>query len=163
MDETPVQLEEALENLPEEVEDFLYEGAYTAAVARASEALTLTEAQKKELDAVLLEVVVEIKPKDDLLALCDKWKFNEEQKKLFVARLEEYVFEPLLEMTNYVVIDDETLEGEAGNTEQKSSAAMISEQFQSPKPIAPVAREQQPEKQPETGIKKIDPYRELPE
>ncbi|HSE56508.1 MAG TPA: hypothetical protein VLB02_00235, partial [Candidatus Paceibacterota bacterium] len=39
----------------------------------------------------------------------------------------------------------------------------IQGQFTTPTAIAPVAREQQPEKQPESGIKKIDPYREMPE
>lgn len=103
MDEEITQFQEALENLPEEVKNFLYGGDFESAVSTIANTHSFTEEQIKQFDLTLTDVICLLASKDKLIELFTSWGFPQEKQALLVKDIEEKVFMPIIEATNYIV------------------------------------------------------------
>ena len=106
MDEEITQFEEALQNLPEEVKDFLYGDGYQKALQSIASTHGFTEDQKKTFELTLTDVICLLQSKDALIELFTTWGLAPEKQALLVKDIEEKVFMPIVEATNYIVEED---------------------------------------------------------
>lgn len=169
--------EKNLENLPQEVKDFLYKRLFVSALEKIASTLGLTEDQKSLLKTQFLLVLSETEQKDSLVELCKKWSLTQEQTKTFVQLSEELIFIPIIEATNYIVIDEpenDQARQTTPTTDQKlvsvspaQALAAIKDRLTQTASIAPSRRDysiQKPDLPQEVSMKKsVDPYREKPE
>lgn len=102
-EEETTQFEEALEQLPEEVKDFLYNGAFDEAVDHITQTHQLSEEQKKTFDMTLTEVICLLTSKDTLIELFTSWGFTQEKQAAIAKKIDEHIFLPIIEATNYIV------------------------------------------------------------
>ena len=157
-------LDDALDELPKEASDFLYNGDYAKALDGITSALGLTPQQKSELDYHLTRVVALIETRNDLLSLCDKWKYTMEQKQTFVSLVEDTIFEPLEEATNYIVEGEEDEEDE-GEKKSQTPSSILSNKFLQPSAAGVAKRDYSlerttPSVSESAEPKKFDPYHE---
>jgi hypothetical protein len=169
-EEEITQFQQALENLPQEVKDFLYNGTYDSAIETIAKNHAFSEENTKAFDIALTEVICLLKSKDTLIELFTDWGFDQEKQALLVKDIEEKIFLPIINATNYIVQYD---------TEEEQKTSGIYEEIQKRFIYGtPIVR---PEKKsyrfdklptpprPEGGSPvdssstHIDPYRERPE
>jgi hypothetical protein len=118
MNEEITQFEEALAILPEEVESFLYEGQFESVVLMITKLYGLSEEQRKKFDLILTDVLCLIKSKDSLIELFTSWGFSREKQVLIAKDIDEKIFAPIVEATNYIV------EGEEDTDEEVTSSSV---------------------------------------
>lgn len=158
-------IENALENLPQEAKDFLYKGDFEKALTKIENGSNLTKPQRGMLDFHLTRIIALIEQRDVLLILCQEWNFTGEQMQKFIATIDECVFVPLVEATNYTV-EEEIIENSISNTPSFSSFNLdsLGEKLTQSRLVIPSLREQKIDSTDvQSQVKSFDPYRELPE
>lgn len=127
MDQELTQFEQALEAIPEEVKDFLYEGAFDRALTDIVNTYGFNEEQKQTFGLVLTDVICLIQSKDTLIELFTSWNFSQEKQATIAKDIDEKIFLPIIEATNYIVEEE--------NSEEKvdtSSADVAGEAIKDP-------------------------------
>lgn len=172
-EEELTQFEEALQNLPEEVKDFLYGDNYQKALESIASTHGFTEDQKKTFDLTLTDVICLLQSKDGLIELFTTWGFPQEKQALLVKDIEEKVFMPIVEATNYIVEEDL----EESTAPAPDPYAEIQRRFVYGTPITKTEKKtysldklptpprppQSTEPTTQSPNSRIDPYREKPE
>lgn len=162
------EFETALDTIPEEVRKFLWSDNYQGLLSVLVKKFGLSDAQKKVVDNIIFDTIAGIlddEEEETEKRLTEAGITDEKQGEL-IAYIYKYFIDPSAKEAEQAAELEEDTSITTPETTAPSPTDVIKSiqgQFSAPTPIAPAAREQQPEKQPETGIKKIDPYREMPE
>jgi hypothetical protein len=174
-EEDITQFEEALENLPDEVKDFLYGDEYQKALQSIAETHDFTEEQKSQFDLTLTDVICLLQPKDALIELFTSWGFSQEKQALLVKDIEEKIFMPIIEATNYIVEYEDETEEEKTQRNTSDPYIEIQKRFVYGTPIVraekksysfdklPTPPRPEGNTPSQSTDSRIDPYRERPE
>src|SRR4051812_23337041 len=101
------KIETSLDELPKEVKDFLYKGAFTRAINDIATAFSLSEEQKKSLDYHTTLVIILMEHRDDLIHLAEQWGLSPAQQQTFMEKIEASIIVPIVQATNYTEDEEE--------------------------------------------------------
>jgi hypothetical protein len=124
-----LQLEESLKNLPKEVKIFLYEGAFENALLSIKQSHTITDDQQKELKALLVKILCFLASKDTLIELFTSWGFPQEKQVLIAKDIDEKIFAPIVEATNYIVEGGEDTDEEVTSSSVSETGETIKDPY----------------------------------
>lgn len=164
-----IEFNTAFENIPEEVEDFMWSDAYNIIIDSIQQSLGLTDQQKQRVRIASYELLLNRKTMVDIAQDFSKDIQPELTAKILYA-IENEILNRAINLTEFYT--DETEIPERVSFEKKPSDffSHINQSLTTPTTIAPLKKTYdsngpvvtQPSKTPDTKPA-IDPYREIPE
>lgn len=172
------ELEEAFDNIPEEVLQFVLSTAFDVLIAGIKKVLSLTDTQKDQLKAGALAIILRIKSSDLVYQEFLDSGINEELAEKMMYAIETELVERALNITQFYANDPNEEEEEGATTpginpekvkvapSPEDILASLEERLTKSRVVTPTTRtyDQAPQPTAPAPVKRsIDPYREIPE
>lgn len=169
-EELEKKIDGALEDLPEEVSEFMFQGDLDAVIEEVSSLLESPD-EKKRIANDLTFFLLGTTTKDELDTLINTLTTSPEKKLQVQSIIQEKIINELEYRlsTEEEVIQNTSIEKSVSAPSPVEALAMIKDRLSKPNTITPTKRDYSNELVAEptiseapTGIKSVDPYRELP-
>ncbi len=170
MDQDLNTIEEAFENIPEEVKRYIYSASFRESFNSICSKYSISNKNSNVLKNSIYSYIAQIETEEELLVSINSVSNDIETNQKIIDWVKENVIEKALEIvTNaYLNEEEEVVEKNTMSYPEKPSFSNIEERLSQSKIITPSKRDYSVEKintpQQETPkATSVDPYRELPE